>query len=264
MADSDPSPNKDVRSFGLDNSTLHTHLHQFVNFSPRLQREFAARTTTPTEGSRNLNSHSLPTRGDALKEDEQTARPSQARPFSLSNDFVSVSDDSDIGKGSHDTDSDEGSEDEIAQAIYGNLFGKPKLSQKVRRAVQKSKTTKARNQMRRAQDEKIAGRKGRGKGKDKDDVRAGHVRKDDKAKGAGERTDVKMSKGKSYDGVTSHVTVKANRRKYGMFTGAGQERRKKRGLENKGEEEDDGTENGQKPKKSKKANRTEKGQDDRE
>ncbi|KAL9089606.1 MAG: hypothetical protein Q9165_005638 [Trypethelium subeluteriae] len=264
MAASNASPNRDFRSFGLNISTLHTHLHEFINFSPRLQREFAARTTTPTEGSHNTHSHSLLTRSDALKEEEQSAQSGQARPFPLSNEFVSVSDDSDIGKGSHNTDSEEGSEDEIAQAIYGNLFGKPKLSQRVRRAVQKSKTTKARNQMRKAQDEKLAGKKGRGKGKDKHDLRAGHFRTGDEVKGPGEKTGVKMCKGKSYDGVTSHVTVKADRTKYGMFAGAARERREKRGLEDNGEEVNDGNENGQKPKKPKKAGRIEKEQDDRE
>ena len=198
MGDSEDTPEEKVPSFGLDNSNLQTHLHQFVGFSPRFQRQLAA-AAEPLAG-KSSRSHSVLEHAADPQEEAEPAEPSKTNRRPLAS--------------SDKEDTDESSDDPIARSIYGGLYGKKTLSKKMRRTVEKGRKTKAENQRKGARkDEKEITKRGR----------AGA-----RAKGNTKRSGVKLEKGKSYDGVTKHVTLKADRKKYGKSAQAAKNRESER------------------------------------
>ena len=238
MAEPEPTE-KSIRSFGLDNSTLQTHPHHFVNFSPRLQRQFSERAETLAEKS--CKSRSPPKQIESAQSEARPTESNEAKESPQSKRHVSSSED-----------------EAIALSVYGNLYGKPKLPKGMRQTVQKRKETAAKNQKKKAQE----GENEEAKGSDeKQTVKRGRKRANSGAKERATKSEVTLSKGKSYDGVTKHVTVKANRKKHGMFGGTTKVRGIKKGAKDGDKKVNDGNaESGKsedrmadKPKNSKRA-----------
>ncbi|KAI9691913.1 MAG: hypothetical protein M1822_007986 [Bathelium mastoideum] len=254
MADPDSDNERKVCSFGLDNSRLHDDLHQYVGFSPRFRRELTIRAKPRPETSSTANSP--PQQGGADGRDVQDNNDDAQVESSKARDSLFVTENSCPPENG---DANREWEDELAQALYGNLFGKPKQSKAMRERVEKAKATKAENRRKRAEEEKIewshpgienkAWRKSRASANGKA-RRSSADRDTNRKKKSGDG--VRSSKGHSFDGVTKHVTVKADRKRYGIFADAAKER----GLKRAPEDEDVGSGNGGRNNKKKKGKGT--------
>ena len=255
MVDSDGEAKKNVRSFNLNNSKLTSQLHQFVNFSPRFSRELSKRAQSQQAkkhsifDSAAMQAEHSPT-DNSIDPDDTPAKPSDSKNTFLSKEH---------GFSSDKRDTDDELEDTLAQAFYGNFYGKPKLSKTKREQVRKTKETKAENKRIKAMNsnleeltdkqEKRRGGGGGGKigtGSDRGEKKGVTSKREGRVISKG----VRIGKGNSFDGVTNHITVKTARKKYGVFAPAAKEKNLKGAAESEDGVEGDTREKNSKTKKA--------------